>query len=328
MARRCTGPKWYKSRRSYFAKINGVAHNLGPELGAANRRYAELTLRAPTLNANITVRDLVEAYLAAGSPTWRPSTLDMRSRALRPFVAKYGATLWSELIPYHVTTFQVNQLTWTNGTRRIFVSALKACFRWAKRQGLISTNPVADIERPPANVRGDHCLITEEQRRLLLAAAGTNFQDVLEALWHTGNRPGYIITVEAAEVVRDRWDCGPKPGRKIPRAVIYLNEAMHNMTQRLMALHPKGPLFRNENGDPWTYDAARGAMRRARKAAGIKGVTLYWYRHSFGRRALANGVNVADLAILMNTSVAMIEKTYGHPSTLSDRLKASLKQVG
>jgi hypothetical protein len=87
-----------------------------------------------------------------------------------------------------------------------------------------------------------------------------------------------------------------------------------------MAKHPTGPLFRNQLGNPWIDGTFQ--------AAGCTHVTPYSYRHAFGRRALDAGVDISDLAVLMNTSVAWIEKTYGHRGTLAKRLRASLRMVG
>jgi site-specific recombinase XerD len=124
------------------------------------------------------------------------------------------------------------------------------------------------------------------------------------------------------------WVLGDKPGRKLKRIAVYLNESMQALTARLIAQRTTGPLFRNEQGNPWIDNTFQAAFRKARQAAGCPHVTPYSYRHAFGRRALDAGVDISDLAVLMNTSVAWIEKTYGHRGTLAKRLRASLKMVG
>jgi integrase len=328
MARRIMGPRWYASRKSYFVTIKGVTHNLGSDQVIANRRYAELTLRAPTVNGDATVSELIAAFLTAKTPEWKPKTLKTWRWPLNRFAKSYGGTRAADLIPYTVTSFRQAQTGWGNNTARIFISAIKYCFKWAVEQGLLADSPLKHLRRPDPRLRDDSCLVTAEQHRLLLAAAPEAVQDVLEALWHTGQRPGAVLTVEGSEVQGDVWILGDKPGRKLKRITVYLNEPAQALTARLMAKHPTGPLFRNQQGNPWIDGTFQGAFREARLAAGCPHVTPYSYRHAFGRRALDAGVDISDLAVLMNTSVAWIEKTYGHRGTLAKRLRAALKMVG
>lgn len=321
MARRSTGPRWFDSEKAYFTTINKVRHNLGSDLVQATRKFSELTLRAPTVNPSMKIGDLIDAFLAAKQADWKPGTLELRQLWLRRFKDRYGDTPWSELIPYHVLSCR--KPDWGNNTMRILISSVKSCLTWAKDAGLISVNPLADLKRPPAVFRSDQCIITEEQAGRMLCAAPEALQYVLDALWHTGNRPGYIITVEARECVDGTWVCGPKPGRKMPKAVIYLNEYMRELTLRNIGKYPEGPIFRNSWGKPWSYDVLKQAIRETRTRAGIKGLTAYWYRHTYGRRMIDVGTDYLLLATLMNTSVEMLTRVYGHQRTLTDRLRAA-----
>jgi integrase len=69
------------------------------------------------------------------------------------------------------------------------------------------------------------------------------------------------------------------------------------------------------------FPAARGGhidTRRTRdwypalEAAGIKKRGPYQLRHTFATEALAAGISIFELARVMGTSVAMIDRTYGH----------------
>lgn len=54
-------------------------------------------------------------------------------------------------------------------------------------------------------------------------------------------------------------------------------------------------------------------MRAAAEKAGLpNGVCLYTLRHSFITQALMDGVSTLDVARITGTSLAMIEKHYGH----------------
>ena len=60
-------------------------------------------------------------------------------------------------------------------------------------------------------------------------------------------------------------------------------------------------------------------------AAGIDQRGPYCLRHTFATEALAAGVSIFELARLMGTSVAMIDRTYGHLAPDSeDAIRARL----
>lgn len=60
-------------------------------------------------------------------------------------------------------------------------------------------------------------------------------------------------------------------------------------------------------------------------AAGIEQRGPYHLRHTFATEALAAGVSIFELARVMGTSVAMIDRTYGHLARDSeDAIRARL----
>jgi integrase len=68
-------------------------------------------------------------------------------------------------------------------------------------------------------------------------------------------------------------------------------------------------------------------------AAGIERRGPYHLRHTFATEALAAGVSIFELARLMGTSVAMIDRTYGHlardsEDTIRARLNARSERDG
>jgi site-specific recombinase XerD len=114
-----------------------------------------------------------------------------------------------------------------------------------------------------------------------------------------------------------------RPGAKVKKVVIYLKPELQAMLAGC-----EGPLFKNEKGESWTLETLQKAIARIRRRCGCDHVSLYSYRHAFAHRALAAGVHIADLATLMSTSVAQIERTHGHLAKHTDRLRAALAQIG
>jgi integrase len=71
----------------------------------------------------------------------------------------------------------------------------------------------------------------------------------------------------------------------------------------------------------------------ALEAAGLAKRGPYALRHTFATEALAAGISTFELARLMGTSVAMIDRTYGHlardsEEAIRSRLNARAKRVG
>ena len=64
------------------------------------------------------------------------------------------------------------------------------------------------------------------------------------------------------DIENQRW-CFPVTESKtqIPR-IVYLTDEALAITQRLKLKYPKGPLFRNSRGRPWTTDAVNCAFVR------------------------------------------------------------------
>lgn len=89
---------------------------------------------------------------------------------------------------------------------------------------------------------------------------------------------------------------------------------------------PAAPLFARAAGAAWDRYAWRGLFQSARAAAGLAGdVTAYTLRHSTISDLIADGVPTLTVAQLSGTSVAMIERHYGH--LLQKQAQAALARL-
>ncbi|WP_324740130.1 integrase [Tsuneonella sp. CC-YZS046] len=76
---------------------------------------------------------------------------------------------------------------------------------------------------------------------------------------------------------------------------------------------PVAPLFRQASGKPWDKDAWKGPIKEAALAAGLpSGTCAYTLRHSVITDLVTGGLPILTVAQISGTSVAMIEKHYGH----------------
>jgi len=76
---------------------------------------------------------------------------------------------------------------------------------------------------------------------------------------------------------------------------------------------PSAPLIARADGRAWNKDAWKGPIRTAVSAAKLPpGTSAYTLRHSVITDLVRAGVPILTVAQLSDTSVAMIEKHYGH----------------
>lgn len=154
--------------------------------------------------------------------------------------------------------------------------------------------------------------LEREQRRALLDAAVGPVRDLIECVALTGCRPG-----DPAICLRSDYDGrtasvrfrSKEHDRKIP-----LSPAAGAMFDRLAkGKLPKAHLFTQDGGKAWTADAWSDPVREAAARAGLPaGVTLYTLRHCWITDAIVGGMDLLTVAKLAGTSLAMIEKHYGH----------------
>ncbi|MFZ6695859.1 integrase arm-type DNA-binding domain-containing protein [Stenotrophomonas acidaminiphila] len=198
-----------------------------------------------------------------------------------------------------------------NRMRTVLVAALNyavarrkaspdVAFEWA------SVKPLQDASRR----RGLYLEI--EQRRALLEAAQEAVRDLIECVALTGCRPG-----DPALCLRSDYDGRTGSVRfrsKGHDRTIPLSPAATALFDRLAkGKLPKAHLFTQDGKKAWTADAWSEPVREAAARAGLPaGVTLYTLRHCWITDAIVGGMDLLTVAKLAGTSLAMIEKHYGH----------------
>lgn len=150
------------------------------------------------------------------------------------------------------------------------------------------------------------------QRRALLEAADGPVRDLIECVALTGCRPG-----DPALCLRSDYDSRTASARfrsKDHDRKIPLSPAACALFDRLAKDKlPKAHLFTQDGKKAWTADAWSEPVRAAAARAGLPaGVTLYTLRHCWITDAIVGGMDLLTVAKLAGTSLAMIEKHYGH----------------
>ncbi|MBX3401721.1 MAG: tyrosine-type recombinase/integrase [Gemmataceae bacterium] len=201
-----------------------------------------------------------------------PETFEWHRAFLQEFCTTHGDKPAAAVIPHHLTTWLDAHPQWKAG-RRHATYCVKRAFAWAVSQGLLAKNPFAGVKVGRTN-RREHFVTKADRDRIFAAVPDQAFRDFLTALQETGCRPSEIARVTAADVNLDTgvWvltahKTAKKTGR--PR-VVYLTPTMVELSRRLMAAWPEGPIFRTFKGKrPWQRNAIRCRFRRLRDRTAV-----------------------------------------------------------
>jgi site-specific recombinase XerD len=110
-------------------------------------------------------------------------------------------------------------------------------------------------------------------------------------------------------------------------AAVWQNELPHPCHGLYITMDVAGQASRND-GHPWAHSDWDELIRDAAEKAGLpKGVCLYTLRHSFITQSLMDGMATLEVARITGTSLAMIEKHYGHLVMDAARTRLELVQL-
>jgi integrase len=283
----------------------------------------------------ITVKFLIDEYLEWCSINRSEGTYRWYRSFLKPFSETISDSLRvKDAQVFHVQRW-LDKTGWADNTKSGGVKAVLRCFNWGVTQGLIKYNPFLGIERPPRTSREE--VVDDAQFAKMVTLVEPEFADYLTFLYQTGARAQEVKLVTA-----DHWD-GEKlilerknSKGKLHRRVIYANPTVAALINRLAAKFPKGPLFRNSNGDPWNTSTVRSKFRRIVKRKGktkvyglaekmgIPGLCATTFRHSFCTNALKRGLDTTTVAQLMgHRDATMVARVYQHLAKDHEYMKAA-----
>jgi len=98
-----------------------------------------------------------------------------------------------------------------------------------------------------------------------------------------------------------------------PRQITVPTVLAEFLSEHVKGKLPAAPIFMRPNGEAWNKDAWKYPIKEAVNAAGLPGaVSAYTLRHCVTTDLIRAGLPILTVAQLSGTSVAMIEKHYGH----------------
>lgn len=262
---------------------------------------------------------VLKTYLAHSSRSLAATTHKRYAAYLSEFVQHVTGMSIDDLRPYHLVTWIEGHLNWKkSSTLAHAANAVRSCFGWARKMGMISADPFVGVRYVSHDTRPP--ITTAEHEALLRRTRDSNFRDFLVFLWESGMRPDELVRMEWSWV---REDLGAivfeihktrkKTGliRQVP-----LTPAMLAVLARNKLRRPTSTLvFMTLTGRPWKVSSNLALkFRRARERARIRPeVTLYSYRHSEATRLIASGTpDILAANILGHADTRMLRR-YAHP---------------
>jgi integrase len=336
MAGKAKGPWKWGQRNRWCATINGkrVPLDADPddekaawkewhERMAARDRPARRSEDLPVRSVLTLHDDFVKDNRAA-------HTYDWYVRHSKSFCKAHGHLTVGEFRPHHIDSW-VGSHEWAASTRRGAISAIKIAFAWAKKRGYIESNPIEGIERPHAN-RRQAIISTDQLKAFRDEMKDGAFRDLFMAVLETGCRPGEACKVEARhfDPQAGTWTLhGKTTSRTGKLRVVYLTDAMIEMSARLAKCNPSGAMFRNSQGTPWTRHSYGHRVRRMREKLKLgREVVLSSLRHLFITDSLERGVPIATVAeVVGHSNVTMISQVYSMLHQRSDHLREAVNKV-
>lgn len=209
------------------------------------------------------------------------------------------------------------------------IAALRAALNFAHDAGSVTSNMAWRVAlRPSKNADGRRDIyLDRDERRTLIESAPPALAVLLQGLSSVPLRPGALAALTVGNydtrlcVLTIGMD---KAGRD---RKIKLPEATASRFAGLCIDRPAlAPLFHRPDGKAWNKDAWKGPIKEAAAVAELSPtVTAYSIRHSVITDLVTDGLDLLTVAQLSGTSVAMIERHYGH--LRADHASAALARL-
>jgi integrase/recombinase XerC len=298
---------------------------------------------APTQNARVAI-DAFVAHLR-DERGLSPNTVAAYGRDVTQFfvfAARGGQGDPSDVDPLLLRRFlaQLRTRGLAGASLRRKAAALRTCFAYLARRGLVAEDPAAELGSPRAEHRLPVVLKQRQVEDLLTGPepngpVGLRDRAVLELLYATGIRVGELCGLSVQDVHLDTTTVRVlgKGGREriVPfgepahaALVAYLRAGRPHMVPTAGATpadesseHEKQPdaLFFNRRARPLTQRDVRGLLTRYRVATGApRGTSPHSLRHSFATHLLEGGADLRAVQELLGHVSLTTTQTYTHVS--------------
>lgn len=158
--------------------------------------------------------------------------------------------------------------------------------------------------------------VTKEQRQMLIEAAkadGTGVEIICRVLCGLPIRPGALAKLKVKNYNVGLKELSIKLDKTGDRKIVLPANMAALFATACENKLPEAPIFTRPDGSAWNKDAWKGPFKRAVLAAGLNESTvMYSLRHAVLTDMVAAGIDLLTVSRLSGTSIAMLQKHYGH----------------
>jgi integrase len=322
----------------YVVGADGKFIRLDPDETKAYEKYGRLLSAADYQSQDATIEAILEAWLESRRPTVSDRVYADFVRVCSSFAIHCGPTTFARKVKASDLLSWANSpkyrgSKWSLSRKRDAGRVIQRAYRWAIDRGFIPFNELLDISFASSPPRS-HLIDYETHAKIMTHLRSKwnlrPFATFLIAIRHSGVRPIQAREITAKNVIGGAWvftehKTSKKTGKPM---IVRLTPCLATLTRILIASRPKGCLFLNSRGDPYTRDAVVHGFRSIRESLGIEDITAYSYRHTFATDALLSGVDIGTVAALMGHSdSSMVARVYGHLDQASQHLENAIGKV-
>jgi integrase/recombinase XerD len=282
----------------------------------------------------------IRRYLEALAVQHR-STADQRTRRSRLALFNEWCSERSLLRPQaithrHIERFQSYLFRYrkANGApmalngQRVALFTIEMFFRWLVRQGVVASNPAADLELPKRSLDLREPLTLAEVEAVLALPDiaepyGLRDRAVLELFYATGIRRAELVALHVSDIepahgtLHVRLGKGRKD-RFVPvgeRALAWLQKYQREARPQLLKDPSSRHLFLNCDGEALSNDALSWRVRHYFQQAGIeKRGACHLFRHTMATAMLDNGADIRHVQEMLGHSQIASTQRYTHVS--------------
>ena len=317
LARRFTGEGYESKPLGDFGALP-ERDRFGAAKRAAEEFFAHLDAGG-TGKGSATVKETCAAYVSKLRLERSEGAADDAEARFRRLVDDdpIGRVSLAKLAPRHLAEWKKRVLA-NGGSRGGFnrnATALRAALNLAKRRREVATDLAwAEELKPFERADGRRTLyLDRDERRRLLDETSEEARPFFEALTLVPLRPGELAALKV-EDLDARHRALRVPSGKTGRREIPLGAAaFEHLKACAKGKLPGAWLVSRSDKSQWRKEAWRDEIKLAAKGAHLPAATVaYTLRHSTITDLVTAGVDIFTVAKLAGTSVAMIEKHYGH----------------
>lgn len=321
-------PFFRKQTQSWYCSFSGKQFSLGKDKQLAFQKFHELMANQEEREQNrFSLYELSQVYLDWCQANRKPATYKQHRHFLKSFIGAVGKRQQAAQLKIYQVTKWHEGLEIGSTSQNDAVGIVQRMLNWAVEQNYITRNPIAGMKKPKRKRRDVY--YTAEQWAQIRENAQGSLVDLLDFLYSTGCRPQEARSIEARHVHNDLiiFPADESKGQIEPR-VIYMTPKAKEIVDKLLTKSLEGPLFRNDQGKPWTKNALVLRLNRISKKLGFR-VIAYGARHSWATEALmSGGVDPISVALLMgHKDTTMVSRVYSHLAKNPDFLRQQAKKA-